>query len=92
MTRPPITRLQFLGYLLCPPLYVMLVLMVGEALLSALTTYLVIQAGRDVAADAFLTRDLLWILAAQSASYAAGAASWYFAELAGFRAFGRYMM
>ena len=92
MTRPPITRLQFLAYLLSPPLYVMLVLMVSEALLSASTTYLVIQAGRDVAADAFLTRDLLWILAAQSAAYVVGALSWYFAELAGFRAFGRYMM
>src|SRR5207253_11179390 len=92
MTRPPITRLQFLSYLLCPPLYVMLVLLVGEALLSASTTWLVIQAGRDVAADAFLTRALLWILAVQSASYVAGALSWYFAESAGFRAFGRYMM
>jgi hypothetical protein len=92
MTRPPITRLQFLAYLLCPPLYVMLVLMVSEALLSASTTYLVIQAGRDVAAENFLTRDLLWILAAQSAAYVVGALSWYFAELAGFHAFGRYMM
>jgi ABC-type bacteriocin/lantibiotic exporter with double-glycine peptidase domain len=92
MTRPPITRLQFLSYLLCPPLYVMLVLLVGEALLSASTTWLVIQAGRDVAADAFLTRALLWILAVQSASYVAGALSWYFAEQAGFRAFGRYIM
>jgi ABC-type bacteriocin/lantibiotic exporter with double-glycine peptidase domain len=92
MTRPAITRLQFLGYLLCPPLYVMLILMVGEAVLSATTTYLVIQAGRDVAAEAFLTKDLLWILAAQSASYVAGALSWFFAEQAGFRAFGRYMM
>ena len=50
MTRPPITRLQFLSYLLCPPLYVMLFLMVSEAVLSASTTYLVIRAGRDVAA------------------------------------------
>ena len=92
MTRPPITRLQFLAYLLSLPLYVMLGLIVTEALLAAATTWLVIQAGRDVAADAFLTRDLLWILAAQSASYIAGALSWYFAESAGFRAFGRYMM
>jgi ABC-type bacteriocin/lantibiotic exporter with double-glycine peptidase domain len=92
MTRPPITRLQFLSYLLCPPLYVMLFLMVSEALLSASTTYLVIRAGRDVAAEAFLTRDLLWIMGVQSAAYLAGAASWYFAEQAGFHAFGRYMM
>jgi hypothetical protein len=92
MTRPPITRLQFLRYLLCPPLYAMLFLMVSEALLSASTTYLVIRAGRDVVAESFLTRDLLWIMGVQSAAYLAGAVSWYFAEQAGFHAFGRYMM
>ncbi|HEX4556906.1 MAG TPA: hypothetical protein VH249_23150, partial [Xanthobacteraceae bacterium] len=92
MTRPPITRLQFLRYLLCPPLYVMIFLMVSEALLSASTTYLVIRAGRDVAAESFLTVDLLWIMGVQSAAYLAGALSWFFAEQAGFHAFGRYMM
>ncbi len=92
MTRPPITRLQFAAYLLCPSLYIMLALMVGEALLAAVTTWLVIKAGRDVANDEFLVGDLLWILAAQSASYIAGALSWVFAERSGFRAFGRYML
>lgn len=92
MTKPPVSRLQFVGFLLGPPLYVMVVLMVGEALLSACTTYLVIQAGRDVANGAFLVVDLLWILGVQSAAYVVGAVSWYFGERAGFHAFGRYML
>jgi ABC-type multidrug transport system fused ATPase/permease subunit len=92
MTRQPITRLQFVSQLLCPSLYIMVVLMVTEALLAAATTYLVIQAGRDVADDEFLVADLLWILAAQSASYVAGAVSWVFAERAGFRCYSRYML
>jgi ABC-type multidrug transport system fused ATPase/permease subunit len=92
MTRQPITRLQFISQLLCPSLYIMIVLMVAEALLAAATTYLVIKAGRDVADDEFLVADLLWILAAQSASYVAGAVSWVFAERAGFRCYSRYML
>src|SRR5262249_29395937 len=44
--RPPITRLQFVQYLLCQPLYIMMTLMVTEALLAALTTWLMIRAGR----------------------------------------------
>jgi ABC-type bacteriocin/lantibiotic exporter with double-glycine peptidase domain len=79
-------------YLLCPPFYVMMTLMVVEALLSATTTYLVIEAGRDVAKGTFAIADLLWILAAQSAAYVVGAVSWIFAERAGFLAYGRYML
>src|SRR2546427_9204364 len=90
--RPPITRLQFVQYLLCQPLYIMITLMVTEALLAALTTWLMIRAGRAVTNDTFTARDLIWIFVAQSASYLAGALSWYFAERAGFRAFGRYML
>jgi len=92
MTRPTITRIEFLKYLLSLPLYVMLVLMVIEALLTAATTYLVIKAGRDVANDAFLVVDLLWILGVQSTAYIVGLVSWVFAERAGFRAFGLYML
>jgi ABC-type multidrug transport system fused ATPase/permease subunit len=92
MTRQPITRIEFVSQLLCPSLYIMVVLMVAEALLAAATTYLVIKAGRDVADDEFLVADLLWILAAQSASYVAGAVSWVFAERAGFRCYSRYML
>ncbi len=45
-----------------------------------------------MADDEFLVADLLWILAAQSASYVAGAVSWVFAERAGFRCYSRYML
>ena len=90
--RLPITRWQFVGYLLCRPLYIMIMLMVTEALLAALTTWFIIRAGRAVANEDFQARDLIWIFIAQSASYIAGALSWYFAERAGFHAFGRYML
>jgi ABC-type multidrug transport system fused ATPase/permease subunit len=92
MNRTSMTRWEFAKFLRCWPFYIMLTLMVIEALLGATTTYLVIQAGRNVANEEFLILDLLWILAAQSASYAVGATSWIFAEQAGCRAFGRYML
>jgi ABC-type multidrug transport system fused ATPase/permease subunit len=82
-----LARLMF-----CVPFVIMLVLMLIEASLSAATTYLVIEAGRDVAKGTFLLADLMWILAAQSAAYIVGAVSWIFAERTGFLAYGRYMM
>lgn len=91
MSRKPFTRMEFLRYLFSPPLYVMMVLLVLEALASAATTWLVIRAGRDVANGELLVVSLIWILVVQSASYAVGAISWMFAERAGFRAFSRYM-
>ena len=78
--------------MLCLPFYIMLVLMVIEALLSAATTYLVIKAGRDFTKDELLVVDLLMILAVQSAAYIVGAISWIYAERAGFLAYGRYML
>ena len=78
--------------LLCVPFFIMLFLMLIEASLSAATTYLVIEAGRDVARGTFLLADLMWILAAQSAAYGVGAVSWIYAERAGFLAYGRYML
>ncbi len=92
MTHPPITRLDFLGYLRCPALYVMIALMVTEALFSALTTWLIIKTGRDIVHGEFVAENLIWILATQSGVYIASAASWYFAERAGFHAFGQYML
>jgi ABC-type multidrug transport system fused ATPase/permease subunit len=92
MNRQPASPFRLSLLMLCVPFYVMLVLMVIEALLSAATTWLVIKAGRDVANNQFLLYDLLWILAAQSASYVVGAVSWIYAERAGFLAYGRYMM
>ena len=92
MNRPEFPRIALARLLLCVPFFVMLGLMVIEALLGAATTYLVIKAGRDVANDEFLITDLLWILLAQSAAYIIGAVSWIYAERAGFLAFGRYML
>src|SRR5471032_1018967 len=92
MNRPPFPRIQLARLLLCLPFFVMLGLMVIEAVLGAATTYLVIQVGRDGANDQFLITDLLWILVAQSAAYVIGAVSWIYAERAGFLAFGRYML
>ncbi len=79
-------------YMLCGPFYVMVGLMVVEALLAAATTWLVIKAGRDVVNNQFILYDLIWIAAAQSAAYVVGALSWIYAERAGFLAYGRYMM
>ena len=90
--RAPITRLEFISYFKGPPLYIMITLMVAEALLGALTTWFIIKAGRAVANNGFLVRDLVWIVVAQSASYVAAALSWFFAQRAGFHAYGRYML
>ncbi|HMS27216.1 MAG TPA: hypothetical protein PKC80_07560 [Burkholderiaceae bacterium] len=90
--RMPYKNWDFVRFLMCPPFYVMLTLLVVEAALSAATTWLIIKTGRDVANEAFLIVDLLWILLAQSSAYIVGAVSWVFAERAGFGAFGRYMM
>src|SRR5437667_233235 len=54
MTRPPFSRLDFLRFLLSRSFYFMIMLLVVEAALSGLTTYLIIHAGRDVAEEEFL--------------------------------------
>src|SRR5262249_10392730 len=89
---PPLRPIQVASFILSRPLYFMLALLILEAVLSATTTYLVIQAGRDVASGLFIVSDLVWIFAAQAASYVSGAVSWVFAEQAGYRAFGKYVL
>jgi ABC-type bacteriocin/lantibiotic exporter with double-glycine peptidase domain len=91
MNRGIITRWHLARYLLGAPFYMMLALITIEAALAACTTWLVINAGRNVANDQFLIWDLLWIFVAQSSSYVVGTISWIFAERAGCRAFGQYM-
>jgi ABC-type protease/lipase transport system fused ATPase/permease subunit len=88
----PIRPIDVARFILSRPLYAMLALLVIEAVLSATTTYLVIQAGRDVASGFFIVSQLFWIFCAQAASYVSGAISWVFAEQAGYRAFGRYIL
>lgn len=80
MMQKQISRLELASYLLCPSLFVMVALMVAEAMLAAATTWLVINVGFKVANGHFLLNDLIWILTAQSASYVAGVISWIFAE------------
>ncbi len=92
LTKQPFTARHFAGLLLCPPFYGMLGLLMVEAALAALTTWLVIRAGQDLANEEFLIADFGWIVLAQSASYVVGAISWIYAERAGFGAFGRYML
>ncbi len=92
MQQKQISRIELASYLLSPSLLVMIVLMIAEAMLAAGTTWLVINAGRKVATGRFLLGDLIWILTAQSASYVAGVISWIFAERAGYRGFGRFML
>ena len=91
MQQKDISRIELARYLICPSLFVMLILMIAEAMLTATTTWLVINAGRKVASGHFLLNDLIWILSAQSTSYVAGVISWIFAERAGYRGFGQFM-
>jgi hypothetical protein len=92
MKRQQISRYELARYLLSPSLFVMVTLMVVEAMLAAATTWLVINAGRKVAIGQFLLNDLIWILTAQSAAYVVGVVSWVFAERAGYRGFGKFML
>jgi ABC-type bacteriocin/lantibiotic exporter with double-glycine peptidase domain len=92
MATKQISRFELASFLLSPSLFVMVVLMVAEAMLAAATTWFVINAGRKVAVGQFLASDLIWILTAQSASYVVGVVSWVFAERAGYRGFGKFML
>ncbi len=92
MTDRPLRPLELARFLLCGPFYIMLILMLIEASLHAVTTYLVIETGRDVARGHFVVVDLLWILASEATAYIVGAVSWIFAERTGFLAYGRYML
>jgi ABC-type multidrug transport system fused ATPase/permease subunit len=92
MSEQPLKPIELARFLLCGPFYIMLILMLIEASLHAVTTYLVIEAGRDVARGHFVVGDLLTILASESTAYVVGALSWIFAERTGFLAYGRYML
>src|SRR5271154_4654327 len=92
MAGKQISRLDLARFLLSPSLFVMIVLMVVEAMLAAATTWFVINAGQKVASGHFLVSDLIWILTAQSSSYVVGVISWVFAERAGYRGFGKFML
>src|SRR3984957_17341118 len=92
MAAKQISRWELASFLISPSLFVMILLMVVEAMLAAATTWFVINAGQKVAAGHFLLSDLIGILSAQSASYVVGVISWIFAERAGYRGFGKFML
>jgi hypothetical protein len=58
MQQQEISRFELARYIICPSLFVMLALMIVEAMLTATTTWLVINAGRKVASGHFLLNDL----------------------------------
>ena len=70
----------------------MLLLMLIEASLHATTTYLVIQAGRDVAQRQVPARRLVWILAAESTAYVVGASAGFSPNAPAFSPTARYML
>jgi ABC-type transport system involved in cytochrome c biogenesis ATPase subunit len=94
ISRPPAVfrPTDFLRFLLGPAIFTMLGLIVLQELFGAATTWLIIRIGREIADDQISAGDFAWIVFTQTVSYLAGAASWIFAERAGFGAFGRYML
>jgi ABC-type multidrug transport system fused ATPase/permease subunit len=92
MKRGQISRVELASYLVCPSLFVMIILMIVEAMMAATTTWLVINAGRKFAGHQFAASDLILILSAQSTAYVIGVISWIFAERAGYRGFGKFML
>jgi ABC-type bacteriocin/lantibiotic exporter with double-glycine peptidase domain len=83
--------MRFLRLLFCMPFFVMVALILVEAVLQAAVTYLVIQIGKDIAQSTFKLLDFGWIVLAQGGSYALNGVSWVFGEQAGFTAYARYM-
>src|SRR5258708_12022442 len=92
MAGKQISRLELASFLVSSSLFVMIGLMVVEAMLAAATTGCVSNAGKKVAGGHFLVSGLVWILTAQSASYVVGVISWVFAERAGYRGFGKFVL
>ena len=92
----PVSRLfrprDFLALLIGQASFVMTALIVVQELFGAATTWLVIQIGRDVTDGHASVINFLWIIVAQTASYLAGAASWVYAERAGFKGYAKYML
>jgi ABC-type transport system involved in cytochrome c biogenesis ATPase subunit len=83
--------MRFLRLLFCAPFFIMVALILVEASLQAAVTYLVIEAGKDIARSSFKLFDFVWIVMAQGSSYALHGISWIYGERAGFTAYSRYM-
>lgn len=89
--RAPAPR-EFLRFLVGPASFAMVAMILLQELLGAGTTWLVIQIARDIADGHVALPVFGWIVVVQSLSYFAGAASWLFAERAGFAAYARYVL
>jgi ABC-type bacteriocin/lantibiotic exporter with double-glycine peptidase domain len=83
--------MRCLRFLFCTPFFIMVALILVEASLKAAVTYMVIEAGKDIARSSFKLFDFVWIVVAQGSSYALHGISWIFGERAGFTAYSRYM-
>lgn len=85
-------RKDFLRFLLGSAFAAMIALVMLQELFGAATTWLVIQVAREITESQLTVGDFLWIVVTQTLSYLAGAASWIYAERAGFGAFGKYLL
>jgi ABC-type bacteriocin/lantibiotic exporter with double-glycine peptidase domain len=83
--------MRCLRLLFCWPFFIMVALILVEASLQAAVTYMVIEAGKDIARSSFKLFDFVWIAVAQGSSYALHGISWIYGERAGFTAYSRYM-
>jgi hypothetical protein len=83
---------EFIRFLIGPASLAMVAMILLQELFGAGTTWLVILIARDIADGHIALPMFGWIVVVQSASYFAGAASWVYAERAGFRAHARYVL
>lgn len=73
-------------------MFAMLAMILIQESCSAATTWLVIKIARDITQETVSAGNFAWIVVAQTVAYLAGAASWMFAERAGFGSYSRYML
>lgn len=81
----------FLAFVQGPALWAMVALVLAQEAAGAMATWWVIAIARDIADGHLALRALGELAALQSLSYLAGAASWLYAERAGFGAYARYL-
>jgi len=83
---------DYLRFVIGSSMFAMLAMILMQELSGAASTWLVIRIARDMSDGSFSAGHFAWIVVAQTFSYLAGAASWIYAERAGFAAYGRYML
>src|ERR1035437_3861779 len=83
---------DYLRFVIGSSMFAMLAMILVQEFSGAASTWLVIRIARDMTDGSVSASNFAWIVVAQTFSYLAGAASWIFAERAGFAAYGRYML